>query len=63
VALIAADPEARGAPAPAFANRALAAEGGYEYTAVPGAGHLLQIQQPEACRRAMLEALGRFGVH
>ena len=62
VALIAADPEARGAPAPAFANRALAEEGGYDYTAVPGTGHLLQIQKPEECRRAMLDFLVRLRV-
>jgi pimeloyl-ACP methyl ester carboxylesterase len=54
VKLIAADPEARGAPAPAFANRALAGELGYVYEAIPGTGHLLQIQKPEACRRALL---------
>jgi pimeloyl-ACP methyl ester carboxylesterase len=62
VKLIAADPEARGAPAPAFANRALAEEGGYVYEAIPGTGHLLQIQQPEACRRAVLDFLDAAGV-
>jgi pimeloyl-ACP methyl ester carboxylesterase len=59
VKLIAADPEAKGAPGPAFANRALAREGGYDYAAVPGAGHLLQIQAPEACRQVMLAFLDR----
>jgi pimeloyl-ACP methyl ester carboxylesterase len=62
VKLIAADPDAPGAPAPAFANRALAEEGGYVYEAVPGTGHLLQIQEPEACRRAMLRFLDDVGV-
>ena len=62
VALIAADPDAKGAPAPAFANRALAAEGGYTYEAIPGTGHLLQIQQPEACRAAMLRFLERHRI-
>jgi pimeloyl-ACP methyl ester carboxylesterase len=62
VALIAADPEVPGAPAPAFANRALAQEGGYDYTAVPGTGHLLQIQKPEECRRALLEFLARLRI-
>ena len=57
VALIAADPDARGAPAPAFANRALAREGAYAYESIPGTGHLLQIQQPEACRAALLRVL------
>jgi pimeloyl-ACP methyl ester carboxylesterase len=62
VKLIAADPEARGAPAPAFANRALAEEFGYEYEVVPGTGHLLQIQKPEECRRAMLGFLDKVGI-
>ena len=62
VKLIAADPEAKGAPAPAFANSALAKELGYAYEAIPGTGHLLQIQKPEECRRAMLTFLDDLGV-
>ncbi len=62
VKLIAADPEAKGAPGPAFANRALAEDFGYAYEAIPGTGHLLQIQEPEACRRSMLEFLADNGV-
>lgn len=62
VKLIAADPEAPGAPAPAFANRALAEELGYVYEAIPGTGHLLQIQKPGECRRAMLEFLAAHGL-
>ncbi len=62
VKLIGADPETPGAPAPAFANRALAEEGGYAYEAIPGAGHLLQIQKPEECRRAMLAFLDEHGI-
>ena len=62
VKLIGADPEVRGAPAPAFANRALAEDGGYVYEAVPGTGHLLQIQKPEECRRSMLAFLDEVGV-
>jgi pimeloyl-ACP methyl ester carboxylesterase len=62
VKLIAADPNARGAPAPAFANRALAEEHGYVYEAIPGTGHLLQIQKPEECRRAMLGFLAGLGI-
>jgi pimeloyl-ACP methyl ester carboxylesterase len=61
VKLIAADPEARGAPAPAFANRALAEDFGYAYEAIPGTGHLLQIQKPEECRHAMLTFLDGVG--
>ena len=62
VKLICADPDAPGAPAPALANRALALEGGYAYEAVPGTGHMLQIQKPEECRRAMLTFLEERGV-
>ena len=62
VKLVAADPGARGAPAPAFANQALAEDFGYVYEAVPGTGHLLQIQKPEECRRAMLRFLDDVGV-
>jgi pimeloyl-ACP methyl ester carboxylesterase len=62
VKLIAADPDAQGAPAPAFANRALAEELGYVYEAIAGTGHMLQIQRPEECRRAMLGFLDEIGV-
>jgi pimeloyl-ACP methyl ester carboxylesterase len=62
VKLIGADPAAPGAPAPAFANRALAEEGGYAYEAIPGTGHLLQVQEPEECRRSMLAFLDETGV-
>ena len=62
VKLIAADPKAPGAPAPAFANQALAEELGYVHEAIPGTGHLLQIQKPEDCRRAMLGFLDQHGI-
>jgi pimeloyl-ACP methyl ester carboxylesterase len=62
VKLIAPDPAAEGAPAPAFANRALAEDFGYPYEAIPETGHLLQIQKPEACRRAMLAFLDECGI-
>jgi pimeloyl-ACP methyl ester carboxylesterase len=62
VKLIGADPAAPGAPAPALANRALAEDFGYAYEAIPGAGHLLQIQKPAECRRAMLAFLDEHGV-
>jgi len=62
VKMIAADPAAPGAPAPAFANQALAAELGYVYEAIPGTGHMLQIQKPEECRRAMLSFLEEHGL-
>jgi len=57
VKLIACDPQARGAPGPAFANRALAQDGNYVYESIPGTGHLMQIQKPEECRQAMFSFL------
>jgi len=62
VKLIAADPDAPGAPGPAFANKALAEDLGYAYAAIPGTGHLLQIQKPAECRRAMLAFLDEHGI-
>ena len=62
VKLIGADPDNEGAPAPAFANRALGQEGGYEYDTVPGTGHLLQIQRPAECRALLLDFLRKNGI-
>ena len=62
VKLIAGDPDAKGAAAPAFANRALAEDGGYVYECIPGTGHLLQIQKPEECRQAMFSFLAEKGI-
>lgn len=62
VKLIGADPEAKYAPATAFANRALGIENGYDYEAVAGTGHLLQIEQPVACARIVSEFLARAGL-
>lgn len=62
VKMIAADPDAKGAPAPAFANRVLAEDLGYVYEAIPDTGHMLQIQKPEECRRAMLRFLEEVGI-
>ena len=62
VKLIAADPEAKGAPAPAFANAALARDLGYAYEAIADTGHMLQIQKPDECRRAMLTFLDESGI-
>jgi pimeloyl-ACP methyl ester carboxylesterase len=32
------------------------------YEAIPGTGHMLQIQKPEECRRAMLSFLEEHGL-
>ena len=57
VKLIAADPDLPRPGPTALANRALAEENGYDCTAIPGAGHLLQVEEPAACREAMLAFL------
>jgi pimeloyl-ACP methyl ester carboxylesterase len=62
VKLIGCDPEFKGAPATAPANRALGLEGGYDYSFVPGTGHLLQIEKPEECVALTLEFLRRHGL-
>jgi pimeloyl-ACP methyl ester carboxylesterase len=63
VALIGADPETA-YPAPtALSNRALAAEGGFDYCTIPGTSHLLQLEEPDRCADAALAALCRLGVH
>ncbi len=57
VKLIAADP-ARERPSPtALSNQALAQEGGYDYLAMPGTGHLLQLEAPAACAEATRQFL------
>lgn len=62
VKLIGADPGMRGAAGPALANRALAEDLGYAYEAIPGTGHLLQVQKPAECRQAMLAFLDGLGI-
>jgi len=46
-----ADPETEGARMPALINRAMAERYGYPYRALPGTGHLLQLEEPERCAR------------
>jgi pimeloyl-ACP methyl ester carboxylesterase len=44
-----------------LSNRALAAEGGFDYRAVPGTSHLLQLEAPAACAAAAREFLSSVG--
>jgi pimeloyl-ACP methyl ester carboxylesterase len=61
VVLIGADPD-RSRPSPtALSNRALARDGGFDYAAIPGTGHLLQLEAPDACAEAALEFLVKVG--
>lgn len=62
VKLIGADPDLKGGPPTALANRALHDEYGYIYEAIPGTGHLLQIQKPLECVRAMTSFLAECGI-
>ncbi len=59
--LIGADPESRGAPPTGATNKALAEEGSYDYFGMEHAGHLLQIEKPEACRDVLLSFLYEHG--
>jgi pimeloyl-ACP methyl ester carboxylesterase len=60
IALIGADPDCPYPAATALANRALAREGGFDYRAIPGTSHLLQLEEPALCAEAALAALTRF---
>ena len=62
VKLVGCDPDMKGTPATGPANRALGAEGGYDYSFVAGTGHLLQIEKPEDCVRLTLEFLAKCGL-
>ncbi|MEJ0068864.1 MAG: alpha/beta hydrolase [Pseudomonadota bacterium] len=62
VKLIAADPDLPYGPPTGLANQALGLEQGYDYVAIRGTGHLLQIEQPAACAEAMLGFLAAHGI-
>jgi pimeloyl-ACP methyl ester carboxylesterase len=59
--LIGADPDKPYPAATALSNRALAAEGGFDYVAIPGTTHLLQLEEPAACADAALDFLREMG--
>jgi pimeloyl-ACP methyl ester carboxylesterase len=61
VKLIGGDPERERPDPTALSNRALAMEGGYDYQALPGTGHLLQLEAPVACAEAAQEFLAGIG--
>lgn len=62
VKLIGADPELEKGPPTGPANRALAQEGGYDYDAVAGCGHMLQLERPDECVRLLTEFLAVQGL-
>ncbi len=59
VKLIGADPNLKSGPPTGVANQALGTEGGYDYSFVAGAAHMLQIEKPEECVRLTLEFLAK----
>jgi pimeloyl-ACP methyl ester carboxylesterase len=61
VKLIGCDPDTKGSTT-GPANKALGAEGGYDYSFVPETGHLLQIEKPEECAKFTVEFLKRCGL-
>lgn len=62
VLLLGADPAVLHPAPTALSNRALAAEGDFDYRAIPGTSHLLQLEEPERCAEAALEALTRLAL-
>jgi pimeloyl-ACP methyl ester carboxylesterase len=62
VKLIGADPDLKGGPPTGRANQALGTENGYDYSFVPGTGHMLQVENPDACARLTLAFLQECGL-
>jgi len=62
VKLVGADPDVERPGPTAIANKALAEEGGYAYEIIQGAGHMLQLEEPEACRKAVTSFLEEIGI-
>ncbi len=62
VKMIGADPGMEKGPPTGRANQALAEEGGYAYEAIPGTGHMLQLERPRDCAEAVLSFLAECGL-
>jgi pimeloyl-ACP methyl ester carboxylesterase len=62
VKLIGADPDLKGGPPTGPANQALGIENGYDYSFVPGAGHMLQIERPRLCAAATVAFLRKYAL-
>jgi pimeloyl-ACP methyl ester carboxylesterase len=62
VLLICADPTGPRPGGPALVNKLLADTQGYRYEVIPGADHMLQLEQPEACRQVMIRFLAEYGL-
>ncbi len=59
VLLIGGDPDIERPSPTATANKAMAEEGGYDYVAIEGTGHMLQLEKPAECLAAMDGFLAR----
>lgn len=62
VLLIGADADMEYPSPTAPANKVMAEENGYRYAPIAGAGHMLQIEKPEACIEAMMAFLKDVGI-
>jgi pimeloyl-ACP methyl ester carboxylesterase len=62
VKLIGADPDLKGGSPTGRANQALGTENGFDYSFVPGTGHMLQVENPDACARLTLAFLKECGL-
>jgi pimeloyl-ACP methyl ester carboxylesterase len=62
VVLIGADPDRPYPAATALSNHALARESGFDYRAISGTSHLLQLEEPAACAEAALSTLAQLGL-
>ncbi len=62
VLLVGADPDLERPSPTAVTNKAMADEGGFDYVAIPGTGHMLQLEKPEACVEAMESFLAGHGL-
>ena len=60
--LIGADPAHPSATPPAAGCKAIHDEYGVDYVMIPGTTHFLQIEKPEACRRALEDFIARIGL-
>jgi pimeloyl-ACP methyl ester carboxylesterase len=62
VLLIGADPEVKNGLSMGLANRILSLEGGFAYKTLPGAGHMLQLEQPAATAKLVFDFFDQLGI-
>lgn len=62
IKLIGGDPSRERPEPTALSNQALAREGGFDYLAMPGTGHLLQLERPGACADAVRAFLAELAI-